>query len=379
MGAKKTSISRVGEKSKFLQKSPEETISPNIKTATDISTVLSEMSAFREKLRSSGDLYDKEETSMWASRDPSNKLKQTMKNISDNVFDAYIGNLMSTIDQKIDSGTGQSMTGFLKLVDSIKKQPASPKPVIELFDMIVQKIQSNSVEDIYQTQEDENQFDGYDEDVINKVLETPDQKYMFAEWLRAHKKEREALDAELTRKYEDKISNLASQLKGEEIRTSSGSESTQQFLINAKEKEISDKEAQGVDTTKDKIELSKMQKRLQYIIDAGNSKEPKAQKNPWGRKISDLEQKIDYAQEELQTEQDPTRIRELRQSIGRMSAELEMSYKKSSEWRPVQESVASYMEEQVQKDIKFGGQKGQFVDRGFKKIANYGQWMMLND
>lgn len=376
MGSRKTSLGRSGEKSKYAIKTTE-SVDPNIKTATDISTILSEISAFREKLRASGDLDDKEEVSMWASKDPSSKLKQSMKGISDNIFDAYIGNLMTTIDAKIEAGTGQTLTGFLKLVNSIKQQPSSPKPIIELFDYIVKKIESNSVEDIYQTQEDEKQFEGYDEDVINKVLQTSDQKEMFGEWLSAHKKEREALDAELTRRYEDKISDLMMRLKGNDVKQSTASSGNQQTIIFAKEKEIERKQASGEDVSKDLIDLSKMKKRLEYIDTSDNI--PKSQKNPWNRKISDIDQKIQFAHEELQTENDPSRIRELKQIISRLSSQLEIFNQKASDWEPVQESVLSYMEEQSQRDNKFGSQRGQFVDRGYKKITNYGQWLMLND
>jgi 3-methyladenine DNA glycosylase Tag len=52
---------------------------------------------------------------------------------------------------------------------------------------------------------------------------------------------------------------------------------------------------------------------------------------------------------------------------------------KTEEELPVSEGVSSYMVEQYKKDSKFGKQRGEFVERGFKKITNYGQWMMLND
>ena len=43
--------------------------------------------------------------------------------------------------------------------------------------------------------------------------------------------------------------------------------------------------------------------------------------------------------------------------------------------QPVQESVFSYMEIQLQKDNKFKGDASQFKDRGFKKANNYWHWM----
>ena len=43
--------------------------------------------------------------------------------------------------------------------------------------------------------------------------------------------------------------------------------------------------------------------------------------------------------------------------------------------QPVQESVFSYMEDQLQKDNKFKGDASQFKDRGFKKANNYWHWM----
>jgi len=56
-----------------------------------------------------------------------------------------------------------------------------------------------------------------------------------------------------------------------------------------------------------------------------------------------------------------------------------MYYQKASEWKPVQESVSFYMEEQVQRDNKFGKSPTQFKDKGFKKFQNYNQWLIFND
>ena len=93
------------------------------------------------------------------------------------------------------------------------------------------------------------------------------------------------------------------------------------------------------------------------------------QRNPWQKKIDDTQIRIQYAQEQL-NDADPAYANELKKSIARMNAELEMYYQKASEWQPVQESVFSYMEEQSYKDSK-SNSKGCFVDKGYKKPANY--------
>jgi hypothetical protein len=130
----------------------------------------------------------------------------------------------------------------------------------------------------------------------------------------------------------------------------------------------------GEDTTKEELRLKKMEDSL------GQQKEvePKQQKNPWQKKIDDLQVKIQHAEEALSSA-DPQYAKELKQSIGRMNAELEMAYQKASEWQPMQESVMSYFSEQVEKDSKFNKTPTQFKDRGFKKFPNYGQWLKFND
>jgi hypothetical protein len=43
-----------------------------------------------------------------------------------------------------------------------------------------------------------------------------------------------------------------------------------------------------------------------------------------------------------------------------------------------EDSTMGYMNEQVFKD-SFGGQKGEFRDRGFKKPVNYAHWLAINE
>jgi DNA-binding XRE family transcriptional regulator len=214
MGARKTSRNRLGVASKFNVDTEKETVDPNVQTAIDISNVLGQISTLRSKMRDSGELDDNSEQSLFAAKDPSNNLKQTLKGVSDKAFEASVGLLINLIEQKIDAGSGQTMEGFVKLVNNIKQHPSTPPALGKLFDYILSQLQSSKVEDLYQSVEDVNKFEGYDEDVVKQVLQTPEQQQMFSDWLATHKRWREELDRRLNERYEDKLSAAMAQLKG---------------------------------------------------------------------------------------------------------------------------------------------------------------------
>jgi hypothetical protein len=290
MGARKGSRSRLGDASRYNAKPETEAVDPNVQTAIDISNVLGQISTLRSKMRDSGELDDNSEQSLFATKDPSNNLKQTLKGISDKAFEASVGLLINLIEQKIDAGSGQTMEGFVKLVNNIKQHPSTPPALGKLFDYILSQLQSSNVEDMYQSVEDANKFEGYDEDVVKQVLQTPEQQQMFSDWLLSHRRWREELDRKLNEKHEDDFANKMAQLKGT------------------------------------------------YV----SPEEEKAKLNAY------LKNKNVPNTREFKVPEKDTPVQ--------------------------QESVLSYMEEQVAKDSKFGKPLGEFVDRGFKKADKYSYW-----
>jgi len=203
MAARKSSITKLGDRSKYNQKSSKETekLDPNVQNAIGISNILSRISTLRSALRQSGELDNREKASLWATQDENYKLKQLIKGVSDKEFDSTVSLLMDLLEVKIDAGTGQTTEGFLKLVDKIKAYPSISKPLLGLFDHIVGEIQSGNTGDLYQSIDDEINLEGYDRDVINSVLPDPDDQALFSRWLSAHKAWRE----EINKKYEERF------------------------------------------------------------------------------------------------------------------------------------------------------------------------------
>ena len=92
---------------------------------------------------------------------------------------------------------------------------------------------------------------------------------------------------------------------------------------------------------------------------------------------------VTFAEDDLEKASDPDQQSLIQNRMDALEVEQDRLLGDQMEMRekssPVQEAVLSYMEEQTQRDSKFGKQRGQFVDRGFKKAKNYGHWLMMND
>jgi len=275
------------------QQEPEPS-NPNLQIAKDILDILGAVSSARSKLRANEDLYDVEPKSVWAAKTPQNDLNSIIKRIPDKVFDATIETLSNLIETKIDAGTGQSAEGFLKLVDRLKQSPSTPTALVALFDYIVDRLADEESKTIEELEQDFS-IEGYDPDILEKVLDTPEDKETFKNWVQTKKKWREELDNIAIRRYEDKMSNLASLLKG----------------------------ASGGQPPEDKENaMEVLRKRHQNLLLKQGPPPPKP---------------------------------------------------------PVKESVESYMEEQVQKDSKFGPPNLKLLDKGYKRFKNYNHWMSVNE
>jgi hypothetical protein len=267
---------------------------PNLQIAKDILDILGAVSSARSKLRANEDLYDVEPKSVWAAKTPQNDLNSIIKRIPDKVFDATIETLSNLIEAKIDAGTGQSAEGFLKLVDRLKQSPSTPPALVALFDYIVDRLADEESKTIEELEQDFS-IEGYDPDILEKVLDTPEDKETFKNWVQTKRKWREELDNIAIRRYEDNISNLASLLKG----------------------------ASGGQPPEDKENaMEVLRKRHQNLLLKKGPPPPKP---------------------------------------------------------PVKESVESYMEEQIQRDSKFGPPNLKLLDKGYKRFKNYNHWITANE
>lgn len=273
----------------------EEPPNPNLQIASDIVNILGAISTAKSKLRSNEDLYDTQPKSIWSTKSPQHSqsgLNDILTRVSDKIFNASIETLSNLIEAKIDSGAGQSTEGFLKLVDRIKQSPNTPPALSELFDYIVDRLSDEESKTI-EEDEPEIEIEGYDKDLVNKVL-TPEEQQVFQQWVKAKRAWRDSLDEDTIRRYEDAYSNLA--------------------------------------TRQDKTPSSSAVK-------------------------------ADSPEDELRKKWEKVALKR-----GRPLPKL-----------PVKESVEMYMEEQVQKDSKFGPPKQNLLEKGYKRFKNYNHWMAAND
>jgi hypothetical protein len=269
--------------------------------------------------------------------------------------DKFMEKMVSLSDQMADAGNKSASALFMALGKEFKELYETEAP------------------DDY-TETAEQPYIGFDLRVLKKIFQG-DAGELFKAWYGFRKAleefNMERLDFRRSNNLMDAREKLRSHISGEKMTGSNQSGLTK--AIVRQRSIIANMEDAGEDTTKEKLRLQKMEGSL-----GKSSPEPKQQKNPYQKMIDDLQVKIQTAEEQLQYAE-PEYSTQLKQSIDRMNAALETAYQKASEWQPVQESVLSYMEEQVNKDNKFKKSPNQFKGRGFKKFANYGQWLMFND
>jgi hypothetical protein len=270
--------------------------------------------------------------------------------------DKFMEKMVSLSDQMADAGNKSASALFMALGREFK----------ELYE-------TEAPEDYTETSEQP--YIGFDIRVLKKIFQG-DGGELFKAWYEFRKAlqdfNMERLDFRRSNNLMDAKEKLRAHVAGENIPKYNDS-GLMKAIIRQRNVIANMKDA-GEDTTKEELRLQKMEASLGQE----KSPEPKQQKNPYQKTIDDLQVKIQTAEEQLQ-HAEPEYAIQLKQSIARMNAALESAYQQASEWQPVQESVLSYMTEQANKDNKFSKQKGQFVDRGFKKVKNYNHWMIVNE
>jgi hypothetical protein len=268
----------------------------------------------------------------------------------------FMEKMVSLSDKMADSGNKSASALFMALGREFK----------ELYE-------TEAPEDYTET--DEQPYAGFDLRVLRKIFQG-DGGELFKAWYEFRKALQEfnleRLDFRKSNNLMDAKEKLRAFASGENISKSPDSGLTKAII--RQKAVIANMQDAGQDTTKEELRLQKMEASL----GKEQSPEPKQQKNPYQKTIDDLQIKIQNAEEQLKYAE-PEYATQLKQSIARMNAALESAYQQASDWQPVQESVLSYMTEQVNRDNKFSKQKGQFVDRGFKKVKNYNHWMIVNE
>jgi hypothetical protein len=195
----------------------------------------------------------------------------------------------------------------------------------------------------------------------------------------------EQLDMRKDKNFEDAMTNLKALASGQVVAKNTTGQNYQAIAIIKKEKEIEAKQNVGADTTKDEQELEKMKARLSTMgnvksVDVNDFSE---KENTIKAKLKAINRQLQFLQDDLEKASDPDQQSLIQNRMDALEVEQDRLLGDQMEMRekssPVQESVLSYMEEQTQRDSKFGKQRGQFVDRGFKKFKNYNHWFNANE
>lgn len=316
MRGRAVSRTTLGDKSRYNQIATvgeSDNVSPNVQNAMNLSDILGKISKIRSQMRDNGELDDENPPSLWASKSPQFQLKQNIKALSDKEFDETIGGLIDLIEQKIESGVGQTTPGFVKLINNLKSLPNYSKAVISILSHAVDELHTYTPNE---STTEESPLAGYDDDVVSKVLDTPEKLDLFKDWLEVYNKWREEKDRILTGKYLDAQEKL-------------------KHMIN-------NTEPNNGDISKD-------------VFDAFWNKEGKGRVEP---------------------KSNPFNMG--RRNHTNSSGDVVQAAKDKLE--SYGESVMTYMEEQIQRDSKFThSTNGKFVDRGFKKFKNYNHWLTENE
>jgi hypothetical protein len=317
--------------------------------------------------------YDKsEKPKQWVSRSkissdtsPTPKsLDQYLSKISVAEFNASIGTLITLIQSKLDKGIGQSLAGVLDIFNRIKKHPNVSENLVGLL---------NKTEEILNerlsTQTDE--YFGYDGDIYEQVLDDEKLRYDFNSYKTAINKIKES-DAESQKiKVDNRISELMNKLEGK-----------YDLYHKTDSKYVPTKSDRSeINPFSDELETSKILVNVcrKDLEQWKNNYESQLKNRFKPQTISPSEFSSKNAQLITRLKTEAGNLKEIQDKYNKWESDKLQSSEGSESEQPIGESVMSYMVEQFQKDSKFGKQRGEFVERGFKKVKNYGHWLMIND
>jgi hypothetical protein len=259
---------------------------------------------------------------------------------------------------------------------------------------------------------DLNQYEGFDQSALKKVLNTDEKMKIFDRWYNVHRKEKQ-------------IKETMRQTRGTKIpkrvekqETDGGISADTQLKINELENRLDelllddDTDFDEIERIKNEIQQLKKEKSVKPSVEPEDDVMDDAEDvvdDIEDDVVDDIESDVtdeveddvvddsdytdiedDIADDEPSVEQETgeslaeldARLTELLMSddpdvydeIDRLSNKIAALKQKGLN----ESSVMSYFTEQVKKD-KFSNKVGEFKDRGFKKPKNYHHWLMIND
>lgn len=227
-------------------------------------------------------------------------------------------------EQMVDSGVGTTKSELEQLISKIDSNPKAPKSFVAFLELLKNQADQYVPEKFTS----ERTYEGYDGDILDQVLDTPEKKRLFDTWYRINAKWRELKNAQREDRFISK-------------------------LINANF--FDDRGIEGdnaIDYSDDIRNLIAQKEELENRRDDAASKGDDATAQKYENYILHLTSTID----ELKS----------KSSVKVESFEPDMD-------------MMVYMTEQVYRDSFIPRKNEKFVDRGFKKPKNYWQWMDLNN
>ena len=239
--------------------------------------------------------------------------------------EADLNYIKGMYEKMITDKTGTTQEEFQNFINKLKGIKGMTPERAAIFDILLNEISDLESHELLDIPTSETQYQGYDADVVAKVLDTPEKKEAFDGWFRTHtqwrKAKNEKLEQLLMNKLIDVQIKLNPKLQGANNNDMHINPAIQQLMVNIQGYEkLLDK---TTDPKKEEQILNKIQQIQAKIAEIrGNKNQP-----------------------EIPEEQE--------------------------------EDIMDTFVESLQS--KYYKPKGQFVDRGFKRFTNYAHWLMNND
>lgn len=310
MAGRKISRAKMGDASKYntVQAPDAKEQSPDMDFASKLLSTLEKFINLKHELDSTD--YDEDqldEGSYIISQIPIKELEKT--------YDMY--------ENMLDSGTGTTEGDLEKLIGKLSANPKAPKAFIAFLTLL--KDQASQHESSSDTSVEDTRYDGYDEDVIAKVLDSPEKRELFDRWYKLNNRWREQKNAELESRFI-------------------------QQLINAN---FFDKRGMDADGPK------QMSPEILKLM---------AQKETFQNKLN---QSLEYG--------DDVAAQKYQKFINTIDKTIKHLQGENTQPEDEEDSgIMGYMTEQVSKDSHVIRKDAKFVDRGFKRPVNYWQWLESN-
>jgi hypothetical protein len=232
----------------------------------------------------------------------------------------------------IDGGQGATIEEFITFVNKLKNMKGMSDDRIEALDAVLYEIESlesasgdqPSVSELANTPT-QNKIEGYDQDVINKILDTPELKTAFSKWLSNHRKWRETKNSKLEQRLEKKMADVG---YDKFIAKRPDMEGNNETFVNPAIMQLINqiqKYEKELETTDDDLQINKLKGKIKNLQD----------------KISEIRKNLNTTEEDAE------------------------------------DGVMGYMSEQIWKDRRTNV-IGEFKERGYKKFKNYNHWLSTN-